>query len=237
MNSKSIFVVFVIINSIFATPFTYTLSGVAFDDGGVGTGSFVYDPSSSTCGTIDITTTPGTTLTVTAHYASDCIPLGASRILFPLRDPNNNNIITRYLSFQFPGSLDGSTVTNIDTTPNGNSYECNNCSPVRYITAGSVTTQDLTTSPLTTQALTTSSLTTSPLTTGVLTPSQFCGTTDQDDWSYGSGFYCASSAGFIQCYGDPAQGVTFNCPAGTGCQCDYGVECSNHGTQSPCTSI
>jgi len=205
MNSKTIFVVFVIIYGILAD--TYTLSGVTFDDGGSASGSFSFDGSN--CGTIDISTSAGSTLP-DAHYSSDCIPLGASRILFPLRDPNNNNIITRYLSFQFDSAL-SSGVTNIDTTPNGNSYECNNCDPVRYITGGSVSTD--------------------------LSPSQFCAQANQNDWTYGSGFYCNSPSSFLQCYGDdPVQFAQFNCPLGTSCQCSNGVECSDHGTQSPCTS-
>jgi len=191
---------------------TYTVSGVTFDDGASGSGTFDFDGSS--CTNIDISTTAGSTLSA-ATYTSDCIPLGSERILFPLRDPNNNNIITRYLSFQFDSSLGGFTGTYpIDTTSNGNSYECMNCSPVRYITAGTVTA-------------------------GVVTTQQFCAAQDQSTWFYGSGYYCTQGgAAFIQCYGEEpyTNGAVLGCPAGTSCQCDAGVECTNGGTQSPCTT-
>jgi len=72
------------------------------------------------------------------------------------------------------------------------------------------------------------------------TPSQFCASVDQSDWNYGQGYYC-SNGGFIQCWGfttDNAQtfGQYFDCPATTSCQCGAGIECSNQGTSSPCTS-
>lgn len=43
-----------------ATPATWSLSGVAFADGGTATGSFSYDPDANTVGTVAITTTAGT---------------------------------------------------------------------------------------------------------------------------------------------------------------------------------
>ena len=43
--------------SVGATPITWTLNGVAFDDGGTATGSFVYDADTNTYTNIAITTT------------------------------------------------------------------------------------------------------------------------------------------------------------------------------------
>jgi len=65
----------------------------------------------------------------------------------------------------------------------------------------------------------------------------FCPTASQNDWGYGTGYYCFNSGGgYGQCYGTAPNvyGSYLPCPAGTSCQCDAGVECSNHGTESPC---
>jgi len=70
--------------------------------------------------------------------------------------------------------------------------------------------------------------------TSVQTPNQVCAAANQADWTYGSGYYCYNGgSSFVQCYGS-GNGV-IGCPAGTSCHCAPGVECSNHGTTSPCT--
>jgi len=66
----------------------------------------------------------------------------------------------------------------------------------------------------------------------------FCQNANQADWTpYGQGYYCWNGASaFLQCWGSAPyiQAQSQNCALGTGCHCAYGVECSNHGTQSPC---
>jgi len=71
---------------------------------------------------------------------------------------------------------------------------------------------------------------------GAASPSAFCAGTNQNNWNYGQGYYCASNSAFIQCYqsGSDVVGYQFACPQGTSCSCASGVECSNGGTQSPC---
>jgi len=73
-------------------------------------------------------------------------------------------------------------------------------------------------------------------TANALSPSVACQNANQADWTYGQGYYCWNQgAGFIQCWGeDPVQSSYQDCAEGTSCQCASGVECSNHGTQSPC---
>jgi len=51
------------------------------------------------------------------------------------------------------------------------------------------------------------------------------------------GYYCSPDhTGFYQCLPDAWASLdSFQaCPAGTTCGCNYGIECSNGGTQSPC---
>jgi len=66
------------------------------------------------------------------------------------------------------------------------------------------------------------------------TPDSICENANTADWGYGQGYYCFST-GFVQCWLDYKMESAYqNCPLGTSCQCASGVECSNHGMQSPC---
>jgi len=68
------------------------------------------------------------------------------------------------------------------------------------------------------------------------TPDYICQNANPADWTYGQGYYCLSSTQFVQCYGEfpNINAVSQTCAAGTSCQCTPGVECSDHGTLSPC---
>lgn len=67
-------------------------------------------------------------------------------------------------------------------------------------------------------------------------PKAYCNLVDPADFTYGQGYYCYNG-GFVQCYGDPVGASYQNCPSGTSCQCAVGLECSDHGTRSPCTTL
>jgi len=161
-------------SQIFAT--TWTLSGVTFDDGGIATGSFSIDPNSLACeGSFSISVSGGSsTYPPITYNPSDttCLQLSEIDYAFLLAA----SLGPRYLRLHLDSTLPsvGGTV-NINTN-SGNSYECLNCEPLRYIVSGSltspstiITTQPLTTAELTTQPLTTQPLTTQPLTTQPLT--------------------------------------------------------------------
>jgi len=66
-----------------------------------------------------------------------------------------------------------------------------------------------------------------------LTPAQVCA-----QFSFTNpGYFCGTNnSGFYQCMNGAwaALSAWQNCAAGTTCACDYGVECSNGGTESPC---
>jgi len=76
-------------------------------------------------------------------------------------------------------------------------------------------------------------MTTGTIPPAQLTPAQICAASNQADWTFGSGYYC-NNGGFVQCWASGNGAI--QCPAGTSCQCAPGVECSNHGTTSPCTT-
>jgi len=68
------------------------------------------------------------------------------------------------------------------------------------------------------------------------TPAQVCGQFSFDNPSY----YCGTNkSGFYTCMNGAWSALSSwqSCPAGTRCWCDYGVECSQGGTVSPCRDI
>ncbi len=66
-----------------AFPVVWQLSGVTFADGGTASGSFVYDASTNTYSAVNITTTPGTTITTgaTLQYVSPGVTPSATGFL------------------------------------------------------------------------------------------------------------------------------------------------------------
>jgi hypothetical protein len=68
-----------------------------------------------------------------------------------------------------------------------------------------------------------------------ITAQGICNNANPADWTWGQGYYCESAAIFVQCWGsDPVQSAHQPCAAGTACACPNGIECSKHGTESPC---
>lgn len=110
---------------------------------------------------------------------------------------------------------------NGSASPSSDSFPCSSLSCPTQVTGSS--------NPTSTTASPTS-------TTGSLNPTQFCVGTNRADWQpYGQGYYCWNSNQFVQCWGDPTvYSAIQSCPAGTSCACAYGVECSDHGSESPC---
>lgn len=118
----------------------WTLSNVSFADGGVATGSFVYDASNNTVSNWNISVSGGNTGTFPALVYtpanSTVFPVsGGKRILF------TSNSSTRMLRLSTDGARTnaGGSVT-IDFANDQNfNVECYNCSPFRYVTGGSMT--------------------------------------------------------------------------------------------------
>jgi hypothetical protein len=118
-----------------ATPITYTLSGVTFDDGTLATGSFIYDADTRQSLAFDITTTAGLLSSYNWSKANSGLYAGAGA------GANNFALLSftgqRLFNFSFLDpftNAGGVNLINIAST-----YECANCNPYRRVTAGSVT--------------------------------------------------------------------------------------------------
>ena len=123
-----------------ASTINYTLSGVTFGDGGTASGTFAIDSISGHLTAFDITTTtgsviPGIVYDPTTVPSSNITYIGTNR--FVLSAPVSASYAFQGLSLGFLNPL-----TNAATDPlvlglaGGVSYECLNCNPVRWVTAG-----------------------------------------------------------------------------------------------------
>ena len=112
----------------------WTLSGVTFADGGQMTGSFVLTPA-GTLDDVHITTSGGNTASfgVSTVYDDSTSNFYFTSGSFFLSQKVGSQFIRLFLP-DVSAAGDGDAVA---LTPN-TSYECINCSPYRYITAGSV---------------------------------------------------------------------------------------------------
>jgi len=126
-----------------AVPLTWTLQGVAFADGATASGSFVIDSDSGDMLWWDITTTAGPNLSGFTYDTTSSGMFGRD-----IWGPSNAYLLTRnvpfanpYLNLTFASALTSAGTVNFSYDIGlGGSWECNNCTFIRYITAGSVTT-------------------------------------------------------------------------------------------------
>lgn len=134
-----------------ATPITWNLSGVTFDDGGVATGSFVFNADSDVFTAISVTTSGGTTAeshvyTSPTQFASAqfpdffegtmIVPGITANLSMALVAPMTNAGGT--INIQGPGSV-GITQEGICVT--GDAL-CTTANAFRQIVSGSITTQN-----------------------------------------------------------------------------------------------
>jgi hypothetical protein len=116
-----------------ATPNTWKMSGVTFDDGTKATGSFTIDWASKTWTSFDVATQDG------KLPALEYTPSNSS-LHFISFGPNsfsiNDSAAHRYINFSFDQALSTPGTYAINTS---SSWDCNNCGTFRMVTAGSVT--------------------------------------------------------------------------------------------------
>ena len=124
-----------------ASTIDWTLSGVAFDDGGTATGTFSTDSTSGDVIAFDIVTSAGTTLggatydsTASGIYSSDGVYSPNSFIV------ENFNTST-YVNFEFVNPLTTPGTDDLILSDSA-SYECNFCAPVRAIVSGDAASGD-----------------------------------------------------------------------------------------------
>lgn len=76
-----------------AAPLQWTLNDVTFDDGGTASGSFVYDAAADAYSSINITTTPGTTVTTGSTYQYACTGAGTESVVCTLAPPTSTRTV------------------------------------------------------------------------------------------------------------------------------------------------
>lgn len=105
MRSIIISITLIVSSPVFAIPVTWTLDGVVFDDGGVASGSFIYDASTDIYSAVDIITTAGTSMPG-AHYQYATFFLGNSGNVVGLTDINGPDLSGAAAWFmEFSGGL------------------------------------------------------------------------------------------------------------------------------------
>jgi hypothetical protein len=138
--------IFAFAGSLAATPLVWTLSGVTFNDGGLASGSFVYDAVTNTYSSINVTTTNGSVRTgATYHFIDAGVSSGA--LVLAVVTTTGDLTGTPALAFPFTPALSdaGGTVSvlgAIEVTC-GNASCSTATAPVRSASAGSVSSSSL----------------------------------------------------------------------------------------------
>jgi hypothetical protein len=129
--------------SAHAAPVLWTLTGVTFDDGATASGSFTYDASTNTYSGWSVSITAGTFPAITYDTVTSELNAAnedADGVIFVIHD------FLHYVNLNFDTALTdagGTSALSLGTSFGGfdtTSYECNNCSTYRWVTAGAVTT-------------------------------------------------------------------------------------------------
>jgi hypothetical protein len=117
-----------------AATINWALSGVTFDDGGTASGTFSTDSTSGSVLAFNISTTAGSTL---SSFVYDSSTSALAENHFSSNSFILGNLVTtdRYLNLAFvnPLSTPGFNLLVLD-----GSWECANCIPVKFATAGAV---------------------------------------------------------------------------------------------------
>ncbi len=119
-----------------AIPVTWTLSGMTFDDGGTASGYFIYDADTDTLSDSSISVAGGNTGAFPpTTYQGPGSPLGGdSSNGFYFWAPGQ--VGDRYMNIKHTGLTDaGGTVA---LALGNQSWECTNCTIIRYVTGGNV---------------------------------------------------------------------------------------------------
>lgn len=122
-----------------AVTLAWTLSGVTFDDGGMATGTFTTDSTNGHLLSYNLFTTAGSTLSAFHYDATTSFKLADNHF-----GPNSFLIVQsafkNYINLSFVNPLTSGGVDTLRIGGSPNSYECNNCTLHRDVTAGAATT-------------------------------------------------------------------------------------------------
>jgi hypothetical protein len=106
-----------------ATPITWYLSGVHFDDGGTASGSFIFDQDTATYSAINITTTLGNPF-VGAHYLAPLTAGSGPAFLEALTAASGDFTGTPMLQLWYSTGLTNAGGTVVLSAPNSGEFQC-----------------------------------------------------------------------------------------------------------------
>jgi hypothetical protein len=123
-----------------ASPLTWTLDGVTYEDGATASGYFVIETTTGDMLSWDITTAAGTLGAY--HYDSASSSL-FGRDMFSANSyviASNAIDLNPYVNLSFASALTAAGTVNFNHSADfDGSWECDNCATLRFLTAGSVT--------------------------------------------------------------------------------------------------
>jgi hypothetical protein len=120
--------------SAVAAPLTWNLQNVTFTDGGSAHGWFTIESTNNSMLSWDITTTAGSALNGFHYTPGGTVSFGSGASYNVGALPS----LIPYFKMSFAQQLTSAGTVNFQTS---SSWECMNCSPYRYVSGGSVTTQ------------------------------------------------------------------------------------------------
>lgn len=130
-------------SAAFAIPLTWTVQGAQFDDGGSASGTLVIDSDTGDMLDWNLTTTAGTSLGgfVYTTANSDLFGQGVFGAAHSYTIVRTAPFAEPYFNLTFVSALTApGTVAFTNGADLSGSWECNNCSDIRYLVAGVVTT-------------------------------------------------------------------------------------------------
>lgn len=128
--------------SVWATPLTWSLSGVTFDDGARASGSFVYDATTNQFSAVNVTTTSGALVSgATFTFVSNGFPPSPGGVLVVTTGAANETGLPAFAMFFTPGLSNAGGVASLINSQQATCGDAT-CSgpvaPARFVIAGTV---------------------------------------------------------------------------------------------------
>jgi hypothetical protein len=135
---KAFLISLFVIGNAYALPMTWNLNGVTLQDSTTLSGSFTYDPDTSTVTNFNLVTQSAGSFVAKTYDSSAGHTVSATSASDFTFYPHSSTPYTYVLRIRFAQPLSSAGGNILISTGGYASYECLNCAPVREITSGSV---------------------------------------------------------------------------------------------------